>query len=235
MSRITYLLVDLSSLIVPFLFTFHPKIRFDKQWKAFFPAMLITAAFFVIWDMYFTSLGVWEFNSKYVTGISFFNLPLEEIMFFICIPYSCVFTYHCFQLWLGEKNKSATTVFSAIFILFLFSIALLNYKRLYTVTSFTGLAMLVFYNVFIRKAEWMKVFYFCYMILLIPFFITNGILTGTGPDEAVVIYNNAENMGMRFFTIPFEDTFYGMFMILMNVTLYEFFLRRKLSPVVNVL
>ena len=228
MSRFTYLLVDLSAIIVPFLFSFHPKIRFDKQWKAFLPALFLTATFFICWDVYFTSIGVWDFNKNYVTGIYIFNLPLEEILFFICIPYSCVFTYHCFQLWLGSKIQSASVWFSTVFIVFLLSVAVINHNHLYTLTAFTGLAILVFYNVFIRKSQWMKIFYLCFLVLLIPFFISNGILTGTGPDEAVVIYNNNENMGLRFFTIPFEDTFYGMFLILLNVTLYEFLLSKGL-------
>ena len=65
------------------------------------------------------------------------------------------------------------------------------------------------------------------MFLLIPFFIVNGILTGTGLDEPIVWYNNAENMGLRFFTIPLEDTFYGMLMLILNVFLFETFLGRE--------
>jgi lycopene cyclase domain-containing protein len=64
-----------------------------------------------------------------------------------------------------------------------------------------------------------------YLVILLPFFIVNGILTGTGLEEPVVWYNDNENMGVRLFTIPVEDTIYGFLLIGLNITLYEFFKR----------
>ncbi|MDX1784200.1 MAG: lycopene cyclase domain-containing protein, partial [Aequorivita vladivostokensis] len=64
-----YLLLDIASLSVPFLFSFHPKLKFYKLWKYFFPATFIMMAFFIPWDIIFTQQGFWGFNEKYLSGI----------------------------------------------------------------------------------------------------------------------------------------------------------------------
>jgi hypothetical protein len=45
-----------------------------------------------------------------------------------------------------------------------------------------------------------------------------------------VWYSNDDNLGIRIFTIPLEDVFYGMLLILTNITFYEFFRHGKLNP-----
>jgi len=76
-------------------------------------------------------------------------------------------------------------------------------------------------HIFIWRSKYLNLFLFSYTLLLIPFLITNGILTGYGLEEEVVWYNDAENLGVRLVTIPIEDIFYGMLMILGSVTIYH--------------
>ncbi len=66
-------------------------------------------------------------------------------------------------------------------------------------------------------------FYISYMVILIPFAIVNGILTGSFIDEPIVWYNNSENVHIRFFTIPVEDFGYAFSMLLFSVILIERF------------
>ena len=89
-----YLLINILSISVPFLFSFHPKIQFYKLFRYFFPAMIISALVYLSWDIVFTKLGVWGFNEDYLIGFYIANLPIEEILFFICIPFASVFTHY---------------------------------------------------------------------------------------------------------------------------------------------
>jgi lycopene cyclase domain-containing protein len=219
-----YLLVDFFTVIIPFLFSFHPKIKFYKTWKAFFTASAIVAIIFIIWDSYFTHLSVWNFNPRYITGIYFFKLPIEEILFFICIPYSCVFTFYCLDKFYNlEWNPKAETIFCIILSVSLLATGLIFYKKLYTSTTFISTACLCLVLKFVYKIEWFGKAVSVYALLLIPFLIVNGILTGTGLEEPVVRYDPAENLGIRILTIPVEDVFYGFEMILLNIYLYKFF------------
>jgi lycopene cyclase domain-containing protein len=220
MTKFTYLFVDLFAVLIPFIFSFHRRLKFIRLWKAVMTSIIVTAILFVTWDIVFTQLKVWNFNPEYITGIYFYNIPVEEILFFICIPYACLFTYYCIDLWLKHKVISSK-YFSIATIFFLSIISFIYHERLYTLFTFTGLLLLISYLAFIKKSKWLGTFYLSYLFLLLPFFICNGILTGTGTTQPVVIYNDEENLGIRLLTIPLEDIFYGMFLVLMNVSIFE--------------
>lgn len=223
-----YLAVNIGAISIPFLYSFHKKLQFNKKWSAFFLANFISALLFIVWDIYFTEWGIWGFNSDYLLGVNIFNLPFEEVLFFICIPYACVFTFHCFQSLLNNNFKNAQARPISIILLILSGLLmLLNFDKAYTFSAFLSLFVMIAINM-IQKTKWMGLFYFTYLILLIPFTIVNGILTGTGIENEIVWYNDAENLNMRYLTIPFEDIFYGMALILLNVSLFEYF-KKKLK------
>ncbi len=186
--------------------------------------MLITGIVFLGWDVLFTLKGVWSFNPNYITGITFFHLPLEEILFFLTVPFACIFIYACIRqyvMWqLSQVAVRAITLF-----LILLSIILLAvfYNRLYTLVTFGLLLLLLPWLQFVRKAQWLGRFYLAFLVSLLPFYLINGLLTGI----PVVLYNNAQNMAIRVGTIPYEDHFYSMCLLLMNVGFYEYFRRRK--------
>jgi lycopene cyclase domain-containing protein len=223
----TYLLVDLAAISIPLLFSFHPKVKLYKKWPYLWPAILISLLPFVIWDSFFTKLGVWGFTPDYLMGSYLLHLPIEEILFFVCIPYACLFTYYCFRLFLGNNYKlrnenRITNIILIITILF----GIFFSDRLYTLYTAISLSLFLIFLKFIVKPKWLSLFYYSHMFLLIPFFIVNGVLTGTGLDQPIVWYNDAENMGIRIFTIPLEDAFYGMLMLMLNAFLFEYFMQK---------
>ena len=74
--------------------------------------------------------------------------------------------------------------------------------------------------------RWMGRYLQSYLVCIFPFLLVNGILTGSFIEEQVVWYNDAENFGLRIFTIPVEDTAYAMLLLAMNTTFYEAFKKR---------
>ncbi|HQY12037.1 MAG TPA: lycopene cyclase domain-containing protein, partial [Ferruginibacter sp.] len=92
-----YFLILAASFTGPLALSFDKKVAFYKNWKYLFPAMLFPALLYIAWDMYFTTKGVWSFNEAYITGINIINLPLEEVLFFLIVPYCCVFIYACIR------------------------------------------------------------------------------------------------------------------------------------------
>lgn len=224
-----YLLLNLGSLLIPFLFSFHPRLKFYQYWKALFLAMVITMLVFIPWDALFTINGIWGFNESYFIGMKLLSLPVEEWLFFICIPYACVFTHFALVKLLPELSlttKTSTVIFIALIVaLVLFSI--LNYDKWYTFVNFTY-AIILLLIVKTYQSQILPQYFITFLVMLIPFFIVNGILTGSMIENEVVWYNNSENLNIRLFTIPVEDTIYALSLILTNLALTNYF-HKKLN------
>ena len=218
----TYFQVLTFSIIIPLIFSFHHKIQFYKKWPMFIKANILVAIPFLIWDELFTRHGVWGFTNEHLTGISFFNLPIEEILFFIIIPYCCVFTYEVF-LKFSLKNHQTTQLLTLALGIIILIVGILLYTKIYTAVTFISLGILLII-LFSHNKEFINTFYLTYIVITASFFIiVNGILTGGTLENPPVWYNNDETLNIRIWTIPIEDFFYSMLLILSNIWLFEIF------------
>ncbi|POY36508.1 lycopene cyclase domain-containing protein [Flavobacterium alvei] len=217
-----YLFLNIASFIIPFLYSFENKMRYIKRWKAVFSAILITATFFIIWDVFFTKIGIWSFNPRYHSGIEFFDLPIEEWLFFICIPYASLFIHFAFHHFCPKVSLTDRTVKLIYWILMLITIPILffNLDKWYTAVNYSVFIGILTLTVF-KIPNVLNTFFITFLIILIPFLIVNGILTGSFIDEPVVIYNNSENLCIRIGTIPVEDVAYAFSMLLMSLVLIK--------------
>lgn len=224
-----YLKVLLFSFIIPFIASFNSKINLNNY---FLPLTLLTTTVvsaipFILWDIYFTYLGVWGFNQEHNIGLLIINLPLEEFLFFLIIPFCCLFTYFVlkrFNIFNLRYNKGMLKLFALI----LFIIGMLFFQRAYTL-SVCLLSALVMLNISFSKSKWNGYFFSTYIIIsLIPFIIVNGILTGfLDTNTPPVWYNNDEIIGLRFLTIPIEDFLYNYVLMYINYILFEFFSKKQ--------
>lgn len=234
MKPYTYLLINFLTVIICFIFSFDKRIQFNKHFLAFIKASTLVAIPFIVWDIYFAKNGVWWFNTTYTLNQTLWSLPIEEWLFFICIPFSCVFTFFCldkfFKLdWANTLNN--IIVFVSIIVC---SWVILRYHSLiYTcVTAMVTLVTLIFLH-FVAKVEWLGKASFIFLILMLGFIPVNGVLTGTGLDAPIVNYNPKEFLNIRLLTIPIEDAVYGYSQFLLNIYFFKLFQKQTHSIASN--
>lgn len=217
----------LASLAGPLALSFDRKVAFYRQWRSLVIGMLPPALFYILWDMWFTDKGVWSFNPDYITGIKLYNLPIEEVMFFFIVPYCCVFIYQCVRVYFPALQNNLFSRGLLLMIgLILLVTGIIHHNQSYTFYTFVFNAVFISCVLFFTKTFSKfnaTAFLVAYSIILIPFLVVNGLLTAI----PVVIYNNAENLAFRIYTIPFEDIFYGMLLIMMNVICFECFSSKR--------
>lgn len=216
-----YLLLDLLSVAYPLAQSFEKKLMFYKKWRFLLPGVLAANLIYIPWDIWFTHKGVWGFNEKYITGLSLWGLPIEEWLFFVAIPFACFFIYEVALYFFKPKPFKTAPLYHGILALVLLILGFRNMDHTYTAITFWGCAFtLLIAGQVIPRARW-SYFWIMYGLSLIPFLLVNGALTGSFTPEPVVWYNNAENLGIRLFTIPVEDTVYLLFYLLIIYMFYE--------------
>ncbi len=221
-----YLTLLVASVSMPLLLSFDRKVGFYKHWKYIFPSILITAVFFILVDIYFTRWGVWGFNPRYHSGIILYGMPLEEWLFFVIIPYASLFIHYVFVSYFPhlKLNVRLLKIFSGLIALFLLLIILLNSSKIYTLVYSSVVIILLLVSL-LTKPDLLARYFITFLIILVPFFVVNAILTGTFIDEEVVWYNSAHILGRRILTVPVEDIGYTFSLMLMNLMLISGFER----------
>lgn len=218
-----YLWINILSFAGPFFLSFDKNVHFYTHWKTLIPSILVIGSVFVAWDIYFTDIGIWGFNPEHLTGITFFNLPLEECLFFFTIPYACVFIYEVVKAYFPKfRPVKLAYFFSLIFTMTCLVIGVLHYDNWYTSVALFGAGILNWIVYYGYTPRWYPYFIVSFLIAQVPFLIVNGILTGVATENPVVWYNPEEIVGFRILSIPVEDVFYNFFMLFSVVLLHEY-------------
>lgn len=220
-TKYLYLVLMILSISYPLAQSFERRLKLYLNWKALFMAIAAMMLLFIPWDIWFTDLGVWWFRDDYISGVKLFLLPIEEWLFFIIVPYACVFIYEVLNYFIKKDflYRAARPVFGLIG-LGLIAFVLLSSFKYYTSITFglTGAMVLVLAW---QNPHWIGRFLMAYIVCWIPFLLVNGALTGSFTKAPVVNYNEAEIIGLRVTTIPIEDSLYNLLMLLIVVAVYE--------------
>ena len=78
MNDYLYLIINLASFSIPFIYSFERKMNFIRWWKPVFLSIALVGSIFIFWDILFTNDGVWGFNSNYHLDINVLGIPFEE-------------------------------------------------------------------------------------------------------------------------------------------------------------
>ncbi len=212
------------SILFPFILSFDKRVSFYRIWSSLLPSSVLVGALYIAFDVLFVKKGIWEFNPEYHSGIIILGLPLEEWLFFILIPYSCVFIHYVFVSYWPRLmlSRKFVIIFSAVLILILLIVVFANTDKAYTFFNFSLLIIALLWAL-LARLDLLARYYISFLVILIPFFLVNSILTGTFIDGEAVWYNNSENLGIRLGTVPIEDVGYAFSLILLNLLLIEEF------------
>jgi lycopene cyclase domain-containing protein len=220
---LSYLAIDFLIVLFPLLFTFYKKIAYYRNFKPLFISIFIVGGCYIVWDAVATYRGDWWFNHEYVMDFELLGLPLEEILFFITVPYSCTFIYEALQYFIKDRELLVdVTLFFIPSILFIIA-GVIFYDQYYTVTVlfscslFFSIAVILFPQMLRSGIYWLYI-----LIAFIPFFIINYLLTSI----PIVLYNSQAIWNVRITTIPSEDFFYNFSLLSFYLIVYLFFKAR---------
>jgi lycopene cyclase domain-containing protein len=220
----TYLLINIVIIFFPLILSFDKNLKYYKNLKYLLQSLLVVSSLYIMWDIIATKRGDWAFNPEHLIGIHFFDLPLEEILFFITVPYSCIFIYETVKFYIKEKEITFNKNIFFVPAILLIILGLGFYNRPYTfsVLLFTAMffiAAILFNSLLLRSRN----FWITILICFVPFLIVNYFLTSI----PIVTYNELAFSGKRFLTIPYEDFLYSFSLVSLWILFYDLAKKKK--------
>jgi len=219
----TYILIDLGLLIFSGLLFSLKDLNFAKNSKFLILSVLINVFVFSVPTEFLTQLKVIVFNPPYLTGLTLWELPAEELLLYFLLPGAGLAVYSFLNArYPDNKAEKYSLAVSNIMLGVCIAMLYFGHQKLYTVFTFALLMAFLVFIEYVGKIRFMYRFYRAYLVSLIPFYIVYGVLTSV----PVVQYNSAETLNFNLFHIPFESHFYFMAMLLLSVYLFELFKSR---------
>jgi len=218
-----YLLVNILVILFPFLLSFDRRVAFFKRWRALPFAYIFVGVPFVIWDMIMTREGHWGFNEDYILGIHLLSIPVEEALFFVTVPYACIFTYEVIAYYLPKRDMPFHPAPYVAIGGASFALAIIFVEQAYTMSAFIALGVVLVTSPFISKGMFSNTSYPIFLAITLGLFVlVNYVLTSI----PVVWYWHEAIWGGdgawdgRFITIPYEDFIYNLAMLTGYLAVY---------------
>lgn len=214
-----YLLLNIIIISIPLILTFAPKVYYYRKILHLLFSITVVSGLFVVWDILASARGDWTFNKTYIGGFSILGLPYEELLFFITVPYSCLFLYETFRTYIKEGSCPYSKYFYGILVFLCVLGAIVFIDKAYTVTVLLISALIFVNAIFCFKQIFTSKIYWIYILVCTSLFaLFNHFLT----SMPVVMYSPNAITGLRIGTIPIEDFIYNFSLLSLYLIFYLF-------------
>ncbi len=195
-----------------------------RQWFASAAAVLLVAVPFIAWDVAVAGHHWWS-DSRFVLGVRVLGLSLEEWLFFIAVPFACLFLWVTGFRHRGRARPSMRRIGVRVGLVLVVAAAGVGWGG----PQYSALALLSLGLLVLADCSWGAAVlthrgalpFAIAVVLLTALF--DSFLTG----RPVVHYAPSAISGLRLGSIPIEDFGYGLALVGSVVTVFESITRRR--------
>jgi lycopene cyclase domain-containing protein len=184
--------------------------------RAFALAFLYVCMPFIVWDMWAASNEHWGFNPRYIIGPYIFKLPIEEMLFFVTVPFAMTFVWELMASRVKDINNPKIIQCILWVVVIVSGMAAGYFDGAYTKSVLLALSfcslLLLRSKIYVLARFWRFQLYH-----LGVFVVFNGVLTAL----PIITYSGSAIIGIRLGTIPLEDFAYSFCLISLFVLAYN--------------
>lgn len=206
MSSYAYLFFNLIVFVPVLILSFITDVKPHKHWRALLSAFLLVSIPFILWDWWAVANGHWGFNAKYILDYRVLQLPLEELLFFVTVPFAMIYVWGVIKKFVTDRAVGTLWPLLVASIAVGVSIALLvlywnnGYTRSAMLAALIAIGLALCSNLFFTQRFWTF-----QIVLLGIFVVANWLLTAL----PIITYGDSSIIGYRVITIPIEDFFFN--------------------------
>ncbi|MBN1821671.1 MAG: hypothetical protein JXR31_09230 [Prolixibacteraceae bacterium] len=223
--KLVYIISLVLLFIVVLIFSLKKELNIRGQVKYFFPALIISGALFIMFEIRFVEFEVWQYKLNHLVGKYYMSLPVETWLYYIVMLFTGFLIYRIVSIFSPFKINANYFVFLSLVLLAVFA-AMAYFYRILTYTFVIFMFLTVYFGYVIFRGKFKKHyqdFYISFLLELVPFFILNILATRL----PVITYNSKYITGINLFGVPFENMAGFFLLFLMSISIYEYLLEKR--------
>jgi lycopene cyclase domain-containing protein len=199
--------------------SFVTNVKPHKHIRGLLAGYLFVSFPFMVWDVWATASGHWGFNEVYVTGPYVFDVPIEEFLFFITVPFAMVYVWGVVKKYVTDHSMAGILPLLAFGITAGAAVWMLvhYWNNGYTRSAAIAALVAVLFTAVSRVAYTWRFWTFQFLLLGL-FLVFNSILTML----PIIVYSPDAIIGFKIGDIPIEDfffnfAFFSLFLLVYNI------------------